>query len=58
MRESTKDREDKNLNEAREFSEKAIQKDPLFSLGYSMLAKINHSELIRFAKEDSDAILE
>ena len=55
---STKDREDKNLNEAREFCEKAIEKDPLFSLAYSMLAKINHSELIRFAKEDSDAILD
>ena len=58
MRKALRDREDKNLNEAREFCEKAIEKDPLFSLVYSMLAKINHSELIRFAKEDSDAILD
>ena len=53
-----KDGADKSLTTAKEFCEKAIKIDPLFSLAYSMLAKINHMELIRFAKENSEIILD
>ena len=51
------DFKDENLDKSRELSEKAIQLDPNFSLGYSMLAHICFWELIHFTRDDSEKTL-
>ena len=52
------DGEDRNLAESRRLCEKALELDPNFSLGYSMLSDICHWELMHFTRDNSDEILE
>jgi TolB-like protein/class 3 adenylate cyclase len=52
------DGEDQNLAESRRLCEKALELDPNFSLGYSMLSDICHWELMHFTRGNSDEILE
>lgn len=52
------DGEDQNLAESRRLCEKALELDPNFSLGYSMLSDICHWELMHFTRDNSEEILE